>query len=167
MIANFSLQSENYALSSGSGSTDRYTSATKTVDVRHSVSWSSVTLKCSGNRFVWVGLVTYGSTLGGFLGFHLGVQVSGVAVSGTDCEQKLFIRRDSTDLNFFDFRSRVTTSGPQVQTLGHVFHGSQIFVLDRPTAGNHTYDLEWLWSGSNSANMDFAYCKLMAKELLF
>lgn len=173
MIAAFSLQSENYTRSSsGSGNQVIYNNANGvSSDTRFPIPWATVTLKCSGNRFVWVGFVPYSD--GSNFVEQTGARI--ITHSGDqnhDTEERIyFVRDSSTDFAILDFRNRC--QNPVTQTTGTLdwYGTSWLWALDRPAAGNHTYTVDFYYKGnvSNGRNsgIQFNYAYLVAKELLF
>lgn len=171
MIGFYSLQSENQVTSSGSGSSDLYQGLTKTDGVRYDIAWSEITLKCSGNKFVYYGFKTYGdgSNTTGFTGFrvrpHVGAQ-------NHDTELRMYIQRDGSDIACFDFRSRVQNPvGENGSTFDGLFGTDSVFLLDRPSAGNHTYKAQFYYHANvgtgSGALFQFWYVKAFVKELIF
>ena len=166
MIGVYSLQSENYALSNSCGNYTLTNEANRNTVT--DVTNLSVSLKVSGNAYVWVGLVPlYNSN-----GAGDGTVNTTANNNDPDCQHNMYFKRDSTTIADFNLRGRCGLGGSLTFVRRVSASGGVFFTLDRPAAGTYTYKVQVYYNrsiGTTSVAFGWGitYCKLLAKELNF
>jgi len=146
MWSQSSLDRSNYQLSASCGA------FSKTAPGSYDITNLSVSIRLSGNRYVWVGLIADQSGSESYLKLYNQAAPNG----------HLFFYRDTTEAN----RVRLTVTGSTGGSTGEIIMPcSALHFIERPAAGIYTYKAQLVIGGTTYG--DVSYARLFAIEMRF
>ena len=152
MLVPFSLQAENYALSSSSGTSTNSTADSTYYDVTN----MSVSLTVSGQKPVWVGLIPDLAGSGCFFEIY----------SNTFPVQPKF-RFTRNGSSIYTGRHTATSTACTISVFGLRLPPGVLQVIDmEPTSGTHTYKLQTMVDTAGNT-ITIQNAKLLAIELQY